>query len=73
MSFKRKTVGEVEQYKGHRVSALFCGPDLLCSVDGMEIGSFYLTVEGAKRAGRSYVDQVEQEQAAAKVKQRKKL
>jgi hypothetical protein len=68
MSFQRKTVGEPMQYRGREIRALFCGPDLLCSVDGMQIGNFYLNVDTAKRAGVSYVDQVEKELADKKAK-----
>ena len=61
MSFQRKVVGEVETYLGRKIAALYCGPDLLCAVDGVEVGNFYMTVEAAHAAGRRYVDQVEKE------------
>lgn len=59
--FVRKTVGDVEMYKGRKVEARFCGPDLLCYVDGMPVGQFYLTVMATKSAGRRYIDQCEKE------------
>lgn len=56
---KRKKVGPTEKYCGHEIEARFLGPDLLCYVDGQEVGNFYLTAEAARAAGRRYVDNIE--------------
>lgn len=60
-TFQRPVVGEPEKYKGRKIEARFCGPDLLCYVDGQDVGQFHLNVEAAKRAGRLYIDQCERE------------
>lgn len=61
MSFERKLVGEPITYKGRRIEARYCGPDLLCHVDGAEVGNFYDNVAAAHAAGKRYVDQQEKE------------
>lgn len=63
MGIKRKKVGKTEHYKGHEIEARYMGPDLLCCVDGQEVGHFYLTAEAARAAGRRHIDQVEKEGA----------
>lgn len=68
MAIERDVVGKPETYQGRTIEARFCGPDLLCYVDGLEVGNFYLTVEAAKAAGRRYVDQVLDEQVKARQK-----
>lgn len=64
MAVTRRLVGEPIKYKGHRVEARYMGPDLLCYVDGREVGHFYLNAEAARKAGRDHVDQLEKEKAA---------
>ena len=59
----RMPVGEPLQYKGHTIEAKFLGPDLLCYVDGAELGSFFVDAESARKGGMRYVDQVEKEKA----------
>lgn len=61
MAFQRPLVGAPEAYKGRKIEARFCGPDLLCYVDGSGVGQFYLNVEAAKRAGRLHIDLCEKE------------
>jgi hypothetical protein len=56
MSLIRKQVGAAQAYKGSKLTAHYMGPDLLSFVDGVEMPSFYLNVEAARRAGRVYVD-----------------
>ena len=63
MSFERKLIGSPETYKGRKIEVRFCGPDLLCYVDGADCGQFYMTAEAAKKAGRRYIDECEREKA----------
>jgi hypothetical protein len=64
MSIARKTVGDPIEYRGHSIEARHMGPDLLCYVDGNEVGHFYRSVEAAHNAGKRYVDQIEKEKDA---------
>lgn len=64
MTLNRPIVGEPIMYKGRRIEARFMGPDLLCCVDGSEVGHFYLNAEAARKAGRQYVDQLEKDKKA---------
>ena len=57
MPLNRKIVG-TEKYEGANIVVRFLGPDLLCEVDGVELGGFYSDVEAAKRSGRKYVDDI---------------
>ncbi len=54
--FIRPQVGAIETYKGSKLLARFCGPDLLAYVDDIELAGFYLTPEAARAAGRRHVD-----------------
>lgn len=57
----RKQIGKTENYRGHEIIVRYLGPDLLCYVDGIELNAFYETSTNARKAGRTYVDQVENE------------
>jgi len=56
MSLIRKQVGAAEAYRGSKLTAHYMGPDLLAYVDGVEMPSFYLSVEAAHAGGKRYVD-----------------
>lgn len=68
MAIQRRTVGSATLYRGGKIEAKHCGPDLLCYVDGVELGGFYASVEGVRKAGMRHIDaqlKEESEQAAA--------
>lgn len=60
---ERKLIGEPITYKGHRIEVRYMGPDLLCYVDGQEVGHFYTTADGARLAGQRHIDHLEKEKA----------
>ena len=58
---KRRQIGQTEMCHGKKITAHHVGPDLICHVDGKEIGGFYLTAEAARAAGRRYVENLKKE------------
>lgn len=54
---KRRQCGDTITHHGQKIRALFVGPDLLAVVDDVELANFYLTIEAAHVADRTYVDQ----------------
>lgn len=56
---ERKLVGPVQQYRGHTIEARLLGPDLLCYVDGQQVGEYWLTAQAAHSAGQRHVDALE--------------
>ncbi len=61
MTFQRKLIrSEIytpsQSTTRYRIEARFMGPDLLCYVDGQELGSFYLDAPGAIEGGQRYCD-----------------
>ncbi|MGH9644776.1 MAG: hypothetical protein ACRD3Q_20425 [Terriglobales bacterium] len=67
-ALSRRQVGDTETYHGHKVRALFVGPDLLAEVGDVQLSDFYLNVEAAHAAGRRYVDQLREAFAAKMAK-----
>jgi hypothetical protein len=45
-----------ETYHGRTIEARRMGPDLLCYVDGSELGSFYIDAQAAIAGGQRFVD-----------------
>ena len=56
MSFVRPLIGEPVKHKGRTIEVRHMGPDLLCEVDGVDLGAFYLNSEAAVAGGRRYID-----------------
>lgn len=56
MSVRRKRVGEPLEYMGRKIIATFLGPDLLVSIDEVELPTFYIDLESARQGGMRYVD-----------------
>jgi hypothetical protein len=52
---KRKLIRS-EAYQGRTIEARWMGPDLLCFVNGTELGSFYIDAQAAIDAGSRYID-----------------
>lgn len=63
MTIERAKVRPTEHYRGSDVDVVFLGPDLLCQVNGQQIGGYWLNAEAASANGRRYIDQVEDEKA----------
>jgi hypothetical protein len=61
MNVQRQQIGEAIQYKGRDIVVRHMGPDLLCFVDGQEVGNFYIDRPAAIDAGVRYIDQIEKE------------
>lgn len=55
---ERKQVGQPEQYKGHTITVHFMGPDLLCRVDGQDVGGFWITSHHAIQGGKRHIDEI---------------
>lgn len=55
-AIQRKTVGEPLPYKGRKIVATFLGPDLLVSIDDVELPTFYVDLEAARSGAMKYVD-----------------
>ncbi len=56
-----------ESYQGRTIEARWMGPDLLCFVNGAELGSFYVDAQAAIEGGQRFVDaeiKAEQDKAA---------
>jgi hypothetical protein len=45
-----------ETYQGATIEARWMGPDLLCFVNGTELGSFYIDAAAAIEGGQRYID-----------------
>lgn len=45
-----------ETYQGRTIEARYMGPDLLCFVDGTELGSFYIDARAAIEGGQRFID-----------------
>lgn len=58
MTVARKQIGPAETYRGHIIVVRHMGPDLLCYVDGNQVGDFWLTAEAAGAGGRRYIDDI---------------
>ena len=54
--YKRPVVGDPFEYKGRTIVIRHLGPDLLCEVDGSELGGFYRGAEAARAAGIRHVE-----------------
>jgi hypothetical protein len=52
---KRKLIRS-ESYEGRTIQARYMGPDLLCFVDGVELGSFYIDAQAAIDGGQRFID-----------------
>lgn len=52
---KRKLIRS-ESYQGRTIEARWMGPDLLCFVQGVELGSFYIDAQAAIEGGQRYID-----------------
>lgn len=61
---ERRLVGPVLRYRGHEIEARLLGPDLLCYVDGQQVGEYWLTAQAAHNAGQRHVDTIEDEKEA---------
>ena len=70
MKIDRPMVNE-ETYRGRRIVTSFMGPDLLCHVDDMQIGDYWIDARSALAGGRRYVDQVEDEKTKKKGRSKK--
>ncbi len=55
MSVTRKLIRS-EAYQGRTLEARYMGPDLLCFVNGTELGSFYIDAQAAIEGGQRFVD-----------------
>lgn len=45
-----------ETYHDRTIEARYMGPDLLCYVDGSELGSFYIDAQAAIEGGQRFID-----------------
>lgn len=45
-----------EPYQGRTLEARYMGPDLLCFVNGVELGGFYIDAQAAIDGGQRFVD-----------------
>lgn len=63
MTVNRKLMRS-EVYKARTIEARYMGPDLLCYVDGVDLGPFYVDVRAAIGGGKRYIDA--EEEALAK-------
>lgn len=61
MAFERPMIGEPTPYNGHIITVRYCGPDLLCYVDGSELNGFYVDIEAARKAGMRHCDHIDKE------------
>lgn len=69
---KRKLIRS-ESYQGRTIEARWMGPDLLCFVQGVELGSFYIDAQAAIEGGQRYIDadiKAAQERAAKEMPRR---
>jgi hypothetical protein len=69
---KRKLIRS-EAYQGRTIEARWMGPDLLCFVQGVELGSFYIDAQAAIEGGQRYIDadiKAAQERAAKEMPRR---
>jgi hypothetical protein len=69
---KRKLIRS-EIYQGRTLEARWMGPDLLCFVQGVELGSFYIDAQAAIEGGQRYIDadiKAAQERAAKEMPRR---
>jgi hypothetical protein len=55
MALKRKLIRQ-ETYASRTIEARYMGPDLLCFVDGVELGSFYIDAQAAIDGGERYIE-----------------
>lgn len=69
----RPLIGQPVDYLGRKIEVRHMGPDLLCEVDGVDLGSFYLTSEAAIAGGQRYVDAIvrAEQELASKSKPRR--
>lgn len=73
MTVLRKQLGEPYVYKGKSIVLRIMVPDLLCEVDGIQVGQFWRDWEAGLAAGKRHVDEMEKEAAkAAEARRRKK-
>lgn len=56
MAVTREQIGQVEEYRGHKIVAHLAGPDLLGYVDDVELSGFYLNTAAVSAAGQRYID-----------------
>lgn len=68
MTFERKAIGEPYSYKGRKIVLRIVQPDLLCEVDGRQVGSFWLDWESGLAAGKRHIDDEEKAAAEAAAK-----
>jgi hypothetical protein len=70
----RPLIGQPEMYLGRKIEVRHVGPDVLCEVDGVDLGSFFLNQPAAIEGGKRYVDAVvraEQEKQKQRDRDRK--
>jgi len=55
MTLTRKLIRS-ESYQGRKIEARYMGPDLVCYVDGTELGGFYIDAQAAIEGGQRFID-----------------